>query len=120
MGLRDDLERFREVGEERRQDLAEFISQGDLAPSGQNRIRIPIKIVDLPGFEYDRLDRGGVGQGEADVGDPIDARPGDDGDEDGDAGEEGGEHDYYEMDPEEFARELDERLGLDLEPKGRR
>ena len=121
MGLKDDLERFRVVGERRRQDLAEFISQGDLAPSGQDRIRIPIKIVDLPTFEYDRLDQGGVGQGDADVGDPVDAtpQPGD-GDEEGDPGEEGGDHGYYEMDPEEFARELDERLGLDLEPKGKK
>jgi len=120
MGLKDDLERFREVGEERRQDLAEFISHGDLAPSGQDRVRVPIKIVDLPAFEYDRLDRGGVGQGDADVGDPVDARPQSGDGEDGDPGEEGGDHGYYEMDPEEFARELDERLGLDLEPKGKR
>jgi uncharacterized sporulation protein YeaH/YhbH (DUF444 family) len=119
VGLRDDRERFREVGERRRQDLAEFISHGDLAPSGRDRIRIPIKIVDLPAFEYDRLDRGGVGQGDAEVGDPIDATP-QPGEEEGDPGEEGGDHGYYEMDPAEFARELDERLGLDLEPKGKR
>ena len=37
-----------------------------------------------------------------------------------DPGEDGGDHEYYEMDPEEFAQELDERLGLDLEPKGKR
>jgi len=120
MGLKDDLERFREVGEERRQDLAEFISRGDLAPSGQDRIRIPVKIVDLPAFEYDRLDRGGVGQGDADVGDPVDTRPQPGDGEDGKPGEEGADHEYYEMDPVEFARELDERLGLDLEPKGKR
>ena len=119
MGLKDDLERFRAVGERRRQDLAAFISRGDLAPSGQDRIRIPVKIVDLPAFEYDRLDQGGVGQGDADVGDPIDASP-QPGEEDGDPGDEEGDHGYYEMDPEEFARELDERLGLDLEPKGKK
>ena len=33
MGLKDDLERYREVGEERRQDLAEFIQYGDLGQS---------------------------------------------------------------------------------------
>jgi uncharacterized sporulation protein YeaH/YhbH (DUF444 family) len=120
MGLKDDLERFRAVGERRRQDLAEFISQGDLAPSGQNQIRIPIKIVDLPAFEYDRLDQGGVGKGDADVGDPVDADPQPGDDEEGDPGEEEGDHGYYEMNPEEFARELDERLGLDLEPKGKK
>ncbi len=126
MGLRDDLERFREVGEERREDLKEFISYGDLGGSGPRSINIPIKVVDLPEFEYDRRDMGGVGQGQdgtPDVGQPVgQPQPGDgdgDGDEDGEPGEEGAEHEYYQMDPEEFAEELDEELGLDLEPKGK-
>jgi uncharacterized sporulation protein YeaH/YhbH (DUF444 family) len=122
MGLREDLERYREVGEKRRQDLAEFIQYGDLGQSRPDSVRIPIKIVDLPAFEYDQRDMGGVGQGDAEEGDPVDAgqpQPGD-GDEDGEPGEEGGEHEYYEMDPEEFAQELDEELGLDLEPKGKK
>ncbi|WP_159900408.1 YeaH/YhbH family protein [Salinirussus salinus] len=120
MGLRDDLERYREVGENRRQDLAEFIQYGDMGGSRQDSVRIPIKIVDLPEFEYDQRDMGGVGQGDGDTpqpGEPV-GEP-EDGDEDGDPGEEGGEHEYYEMDPEEFAEELDEELGLDLDPKGK-
>jgi len=127
MGLRDDLERYREVGEERRQDLSEFIQYGDLGQSLPEEVKIPIKIVDLPAFEYDQLDKGGVGQGDGGTpqpGDPVgqpQPQPGDgDGDEDGDPGEEGGEHEYYEMDPEEFAQELDEELGLDLDPKGKK
>ena len=120
MGLRDDLDRFREVGEERRQDLAEFIQYGDLGQSRRDEVRIPIKIVDLPEFAYDQRDMGGVGQGDAEEGDPVgDPEPGD-GDEEGDPGEEGGDHEYYEMDPEEFAQELDEELGLDLDPKGKK
>ncbi|NHN40993.1 YeaH/YhbH family protein [Halorubellus sp. JP-L1] len=123
MGLKDDLERFRDVGEQRREDLAEFIQYGELGASGSDDVRIPIKIVDLPAFEYDQLDQGGVGQGEgAEPGDPVgqpQPQPGD-GDEEGDPGEESGEHEYYEMDPEEFAEELDEELGLDLDPKGKR
>ncbi|ELZ83026.1 hypothetical protein C453_13511 [Haloferax elongans ATCC BAA-1513] len=123
MGLRDDLERFREVGEERREDLKEFISYGDLGASGSKDIKIPIKVVDLPEFKYDRLDMGGVGQGKGgtpDVGQPLgqpQPAPGE-GDE-GDPGEEGAEHEYYEMDPEQFAEALDEELGLELEPKGK-
>jgi len=120
MGLRDDLERYREVGEKRRQDLAEFIQYGDLGQSRPDEVRIPIKIVDLPEFEYDQRDMGGVGQGDADEGDRVGQPQPGDGDEDGEPGEEGGEHEYYEMDPEEFAQELDEELGLDLEPKGKR
>ena len=121
MGLKDDLERYREVGEERRQDLAEFIQYGDLGRSRADEIRIPIKIIDLPEFAYDQLDMGGVGKagdGTPQPGDPVgQPQPGDG--EDGEPGEEGAEHEYYEMDPEEFAQELDEELGLDLEPKGK-
>jgi hypothetical protein len=122
MGLRDDLERFREVGEQRREDLKEFISYGDLGGSGPNSINVPIKVVDLPEFAYDPRDKGGVGQGQGgtpDVGQPVGQPQPGDGDEDGDPGEEGGDHEYYQMDPEEFAQELDEELGLDLEPKGK-
>ncbi|WP_248896076.1 YeaH/YhbH family protein [Haloplanus halobius] len=130
MGLREDLDRFREVGEERREDLAAFIQHGDLGGSDPDSIRIPIKVVDLPEFVYDPREQGGVGQGQdgtPDVGDPVgqpepadvDADGDEDGDEDGDPGDERGEHEYYEMDPEEFAQELDEELGLDLEPKGK-
>jgi len=125
MGLKDDLERYREVGEERRQDLAEFIQYGDLGRSRGDEVQIPIKIVDLPEFAYDQRDKGGVGQGEgAEEGDPVgqpQPQPGDGEEgEDGEPGEEGGEHEYYEMDPEEFAKELDEQLGLDLDPKGKK
>ena len=120
MGLRDDLERFREIGERRREDLAEFIRYGDLS-QGRDSIRVPIKLVDLPEFAYDRRDMGGVGQGQdgtPEPGEPVGPpRPGEgDGDE---AGEGSEEHEYYEMDPEEFAQELDDELGLDLEPKGK-
>jgi len=123
MGLREDLDRYREVGEQRRQDLAEFIQYGDLGRSRADEVRVPIKIVDLPEFVYDQRDMGGVGQGDGeapDVGDPVGQPQPQPGDEDGEPGEEGGEHEYYEMDPEEFARELDEELGLDLEPKGKK
>ena len=123
MGLREDLDRYREVGERKRQDLEEFIEYGDLGRSREDSVRIPIKIVDLPEFAYDPRDKGGVGQGDGGTpqpGDPVGQPQPGDGDEDGDPGEEGGEHEYYEMDPEEFAQELDEELGLDLEPKGKK
>lgn len=124
MGLRQDLDRFNEVGEERRQDLIEFIKNGELGT--ENTIKIPIKIVDLPEFAYDQRDMGGVGQGQGgtpepgdQVGEAEEDGDGDDGDEDGDPGEEEGDHGYYEMDPEEFAEALDRELELDLEPKGK-
>jgi uncharacterized sporulation protein YeaH/YhbH (DUF444 family) len=133
MGLKDHIRRFEEVGEQYRQDLTEFIREGEFEPSTEETIKIPVKVVDLPEIAYDPLDKGGVGmagdaEGQPDQGDPVEVpgepQQGDDeeGDDDGDeAGEEGEEHaDYYDMDPEEFAEELDDELELDLEPKGKR
>lgn len=117
MGLRDDLERFKDVGEEHRMDLEEFIQHGQMGED----IKIPIKIVDLPEFVYAQKQRGTIGQAGEDedpeVGDPVEfpEQPGE-GDE---AGDEPGEHGHYEMDPEEFAEEMDEEFDLNLEPKGK-
>ncbi len=127
MSIERDHKRFEEIGEQRRQDLQDFITYGDLGRSREDNIKIPIKIIDLPEFVYDPRDKGGVGQGDAEPGDPVgQPQPADgdgdgdgDGDEEGEPGEGEGEHGYYEMDPEEFAQELDEELGLDLEPKGK-
>ena len=118
MGLRDDLDRFKKIGEEERQDLQDYIQHGNLSTG---EIKIPIKMVELPEFVYDQYSQGGVGKGEGDVGDPVE-QPGEqgEGDEEGEPGEDEGEHGQYEMDPEEFAEELDDRLGLDLEPKGKK
>ena len=116
MGLREDLARFREVGEEERQDLSEFIKHGNM--SGGDNIKIPIKIIQLPQFEYDKWDAGGVSQGEGEQGEPV-GQPQEGQGEGDEAGEGEGEHGYYDMDPEEFAEELDEELGLDLDPKGK-
>lgn len=128
MGLRDDIERYKEVGDEKRPDLQEFIKQGDLSNSDEDTIRLPFKIIQLPGFEYEEQSKGGIGQAgegeDVEEGDPV-QKPdeaqqgdGDDDGEDGDPGDDGdGKNEFYDLDPEEFARELDEELGLDLEPK---
>jgi len=118
MGLRDDLDRFKKIGENERQDLQEFIQHGNLSTG---EIKIPIKMVDLPEFEYDQYSQGGVGKGEGEVGDPVEqeGEPGENG-EPGEPGEDEAKHGQYEMDPEEFAEELDDRLGLDLDPKGKK
>ena len=122
MGLREDLDRFQQIGEDRRVDLSDFIKEHEMGYD--DSIKVPIKIISLPEFVYAQPDMGGVGQGNGGtpeegqkVGDADQADDG--GDEDGDPGEEHEEHSYYEMDPEEFAQELDEELGLDLEPKGK-
>lgn len=94
-------------------DLEDFIKHGQLG----NDIKIPIKVIDLPQFEYDKRSMGGIGKGDADEGDPVDTEPDEEG-EDGDPGDEKGDHEYYEMNPEEFAQELDDELGLNFDEKG--
>ena len=110
MGIEDDRRRFEEIGEERREDLTDYIKYGEL---GGRKIKVPIKIVDLPEFVYDERDAGGIGIGDGDIGEPIDNNG------NGEPGTSTAEHSYYEMNPEEFAKELDKELGLDLEPKGK-
>lgn len=111
-----DVRRFRQIGEDHRMDLKEFIKHGKLGRD----IQIPIKIIDLPEFVYDQRQQGGIGQGDAEEGDPVD-----DGDKDGEGdgqkpGDGEGQHEYYEMNPEDFARELDDELGLNFEEKGQK
>lgn len=110
-----DVRRFREIGENYRMDLKDFITRGQMG----EKIKIPIKIIDLPKFEYDQRHKGGIGQAEeAEEGDKVDSDK--KSDESGDPGDEDGEHGYYEMDPEEFAEELDEELGLNFDDKGQK
>lgn len=133
MGLKDDVERYQEVGEEKRPDLEDFIKHGELSHSDESEVRIPFKIIELPGFEYDEQSKGGVGQAEdgedVEEGQVVempadgdgDADDSDDDGDDGDPGDEGEETpEFHELDPEEFAQELDDELGLDLEPKGKK
>lgn len=108
-----DLRRFEQIGQDYRMDLKQFIKYGHLGRD----IKIPIKTIELPGFEYMRNQKGGLGQGDVEVGDPVDEQ-GDGEGEDQEPGEETGEHGYYPMDPEEFAESLDDELGLNFEPKG--
>jgi len=118
MGIQDDRHRFHQVREENRMDLSRFIQTRDLKPR-DDTISVPITIANLPEFVYAKQQRGGIAQGEgAEPGDPIEDPDGEPGEGD-EAGEGSGEHGYYDMDPEEFAEQLDEEFDLDLDPKGK-
>lgn len=106
-----------EVGEEKREDLKEFIKHADLGKSRKDKIKIPIKIIDLPEFVYSPRDKGGIGKGDVEEGQIVDM---DEESEDDEPGDEEDKPGYKEFDPEEFAEKLDEELGLDLEPKGKK
>lgn len=119
VGIQRDLDRFRRTARGGRSDLEQFIVEGENTPPGED-VRIPEgtdKRIDLPGFEYAEEEKGVIVRGdELEEGDVVEAP---DGPEDGEPGDEPGDHERS-LSPEEFARRLDEELGLDLEPKGKR
>lgn len=113
--IKRDYRRYKNIGEDIRPDLKEFIQEKDLGKSTERKIKLPIKIVDIPEFEYARGEMPVVVQGEGDSGEESEEE-GEEGDE---PGEGSAEHDYYEMDPEEFAKALDEELDLQQKDRGR-
>jgi uncharacterized sporulation protein YeaH/YhbH (DUF444 family) len=87
---------------------------------GKDLVSIPLPQLDVPHFRYGQNGRGGVGQGDGEIGQPI-AR-GDDGEEgEGKAGSDPGEH-VLEVDIslDELAAILGDELQLPrIEPKGK-
>lgn len=127
-----DYNRFKKIGEEAREDLEEFINYKEMRIDPEDETAtIPLKVAALPSFEYldeeePRVGKSGEGEeGQPEPGDidpeamPEEGEGDGDGDEPGEPGEDEGEHGSTEMNPEEFAEQLDEELGLDLEPKGK-
>jgi uncharacterized protein len=117
-----DHSRFRNIVRGKiRQNLRRYISQGEmLGRKGKDIVSIPIPQIDIPRFTFGEKQRGGVGQGEGDVGDPIGGQEGDQ-DGAGQAGKEAGEH-VLEVDVtlDELADILGEELELpDIENKGK-
>ncbi|HEY4122169.1 MAG TPA: DUF444 family protein, partial [Byssovorax sp.] len=116
--------RFRQIVRGRiRQNLRKYISQGELiGRKGKDLVSIPIPQIDIPRFRFGDKQRGGVGQGKGDPGDPLgqsedgEKQPGK-----GEAGNEGGEH-ALEVDVtlDELAAILGEELELpDILDKGK-
>jgi hypothetical protein len=117
-----DHSRFRSIVRGKiRQNLRRYISQGEmLGRKGKDVVSIPIPQIDIPRFVFGEKQRGGVGQGDGDIGDPI---GGDQSAEDGagQAGKDAGEH-VLEVDVtlDELADILGEELELPaIENKGK-
>jgi uncharacterized sporulation protein YeaH/YhbH (DUF444 family) len=113
--------RFRQIVRGRiRQNLRKYISQGELiGRKGKDLVSIPIPQIDIPRFRFGDKQRGGVGQGEGNPGDPLsgdEKQPGQ-----GQAGSDAGDH-ALEVDVtlEELAAILGEELELpDIMDKGK-
>ncbi|NUQ34543.1 MAG: DUF444 family protein, partial [Planctomycetaceae bacterium] len=117
-----DYARFRNIVKGRiRKELRKYMSQGELvARKKGGKVSIPLPSIDLPRFKFNTRQKGGVGQGEGDVGDPVDAQQGEG--QPGEAGEQPGEHGMdVDVTLEELAEILGEELKLPrIEPKGKK
>lgn len=120
MKIERDKKRFHEIVRGKiRNNLRKYITHGEMiGRKGKNLVSIPVPQLDVPHFRYGKNDRGGVGQGEGEEGQPIGR--GEDADGQGSAGSEPGGH-VLEVDVtlEELAAILGEELELPrIEPKG--
>ena len=119
--IKQDHSRFRQIVRGRiKQNLKKYISQGEMiGKQGKDLISIPVPQIDLPHFVFGHKEKGGVGQGEGDVGDVL--QPGNLEQGDGhEAGKDPGEHSLeVEVSFDELAEMLGEALELpSIKPKG--
>ena len=118
-----DHSRFRAIVRGKiRQNLRRYISQGELiGRKGKELVSIPIPQIDIPRFIYGDKQKGGVGQGKGDVGDPVGGQEAEGDDGQGQAGQDAGSH-VLEVDVtlDELADILGEELQLPaIENKGK-
>src|SRR5579871_3153717 len=120
MALRIDPDhrRFRDIVRGKiKQDLRKYISQGELiGRKGKDLVSIPLPQITVPRFRFGSRDRGGVGQGDGQVGDSLGK-----GDPNADGSDQAGEHALeVELSLEELAQIMGEELQLPrIEPKGK-
>jgi uncharacterized protein len=109
LSIEQDARRFRQIVKGKvRQNLRKYISNGELiGRQGRDLVSIPLPEIQLPHLRFGDP-RGGVGQGEGDVGDSL--GPGQNGN--GQAGDQPGAH---VLEVELTLEELAEMLGEELE-----
>ncbi len=104
-----------------KENLKKFITKGEMfGKKGKDKISIPLPQIQIPRFRYGHQDKGGVGQGEGEVGDVL--APGQvEGEGSGEAGSDPGQHELeVELTIDELAEILGEELELPrIEPRGK-
>ncbi len=120
MPIREDHARFKDIIRGRiKENFKKYVSHGEMVGKRENDlVKIPVPYIDIPRFKYGPKQRGGVGQGNGQPGDPIDGEPQDGA---GEAGNQPGQHAIEaELTLDELADILGEELELPrIEPKGR-
>jgi uncharacterized protein len=116
-----DHSRFKQIVRGRiKKELRKFISQGEMiGKQGKKLVSIPVPYINIPHFSFETRKKGGVGQGEGEVGSSI-GQGNEEGPGEGSAGNAPGAH-ILEVDVnlDELAEILGEELELPkIEPKG--
>ena len=123
MKIDRDASRFKQIVRGKiRENLRKYVTHGEMiGRKGNDLVSIPLPQLDVPHFRYGQNGRGGVGQGEGEVGQPIAAGDPDGEGGQGQAGSEAGQH-VLEVDItlDELAEILGDELQLPrIEPKGK-
>ena len=122
MKIKQDHGRFRQIVRGQiKENLKKYISQGELiGRQGKETISIPLPQIEIPRFKYGSKNSGGVGQGDGEVGDPLQQGDPDQAGDQRKAGELPGEHNIeVEVDFSELAELLGEELELPkIQPRG--
>jgi uncharacterized protein len=123
MKIDRDASRFKQIVRGKiRENLRKYVTHGEMiGRKGNDLVSIPLPQLDVPHFRYGQNGRGGVGQGEGEVGQPIAAGDPDGEGGQGQAGSESAPH-VLEVDItlDELAAILGDELQLPrIEPKGK-
>ena len=112
MKIGQDHARFRKIVKGKiRQNLKKYIKKGEMIGRvGSKKVAIPVPNIQIPRFRFSDEQKGGVGQGNGDLGDPVGGQPGQPGS--GPAGQGEGDH---ALEVEVSLDELADILGEELE-----
>lgn len=118
--IQRDHARFRNIVKGKiKEDLKKYVTHGEMiARKGKDMVTVPMPQIEIPHFRFGEREKGGVGQGEGNPGDPIgqgEPQPGE-----GEAGNAPGEHELeVDLTLQELAEILGEELQLPkIEPRG--
>ena len=121
MAIKEDQNRFRDIVRGKiKENFKKYVTHGEMVGRRENDIvKIPVPSIEIPRFKYGSKQRGGVGQGQGQPGDPMDGEASEQGA--GEAGNNEGQHAIEaEISMDELADILGEQLELPrIEPKGK-
>jgi sporulation protein YhbH len=122
--IKRDHARFRQIVKGKiKEDLKKYVTHGEMiGRKGKDTVTIPVPQIEIPRFRYGDKDAGGAGQGDGEPGDPINGGEPQEGEGQGKAGDQSGEHQLeVDLTLQELAEILGEQLELPrIEPRGQK